>query len=96
MKLNFKRPFFWIALVIVLSFLLVMTFSNQGFYEHYLQQKKLAELEARIDSLKKVNDSLSVEIELLKNNPEKIEKVAREKYGMIKPGEKVYKIQIEE
>jgi cell division protein FtsB len=33
---------------------------------------------------------------LLKSNPEKIEQVAREKYGLIKPGEKIYKIKIEE
>lgn len=77
-------------------FLLVLTFSPQGFYDNYLYRKKLNELQYRIDSLKRINDSLTVEIELLKSNPEKIEKVAREKYGLIKPGEKVYKIIVEE
>lgn len=96
MKLSFKNLSLWISVTIVLIILLVLTFSNQGFYDHYLQKKKLSELEARIDSMKKVNDSLKTEIELLKSNSQKIEKVAREKYGLIKPGEKVYKIQIEE
>lgn len=96
MKLNFKNFSIWISVVIGLIILLVLTFSNQGFYDHYLQKKNLSELEARIDSLKRVNDSLKTEIELLKSNPEKIEKVAREKYGLIKPGEKIYKIRIEE
>lgn len=96
MKLSFKNLSLWISVTIVLIILLVLTFSNQGFYDHYLQKKKLSELEARIDSMKKVNDSLKTEIELLKSNSQKIEKVAREKYGLIKPSEKVYKIQIEE
>jgi cell division protein FtsB len=75
---------------------LVLTFSNQGFYDYFLYRENLNELKATIDSLKKVNDSLSIEIKLLRSNPEKIEKVAREKYGLIKPGEKIYKIKIEE
>lgn len=93
---NFKRIYFLIGLIILLLFLLVLTFSDQGFYDHYLYRKNLKDLQTTIDSLKRVNDSLSIEIELLKSNPEKIEKVAREKYGLIKPGEKIYKIKIEE
>ncbi len=96
MKGNFKKIYLIIAFVVSLLFLLVLTFSDQGFYDHYVFKKKLNELQQTIDSLKKVNDSLSVEIELLKSNPEKIEQVAREKYGLIKPGEKIYKIKIEE
>lgn len=93
---NFKRIYFLIGLIILLLFLLVLTFSDQGFYDHYLYRKNLKDVQTTIDSLKRVNDSLSIEIELLKSNPEKIEKVAREKYGLIKPGEKIYKIKIEE
>jgi cell division protein FtsB len=93
---NFKRIYFLIGLIILLLFLLVLTFSDQGFYDHYLYRKNLKDLQTTIDSLKRVNDSLSIEIELLKSNPEKIEKVAREKYGLIKPAEKIYKIKIEE
>lgn len=96
MKVNFKRFSFWISILIIVVILLVLTFSNQGFYDHYLQKKKLSELESRIDSLKKINDSLKTEIEYLKSYTEKIEQVAREKYGLIKPGEKIYKIRIQE
>ncbi|MGB9663768.1 MAG: FtsB family cell division protein [Ignavibacteria bacterium] len=96
MKWNFKKSSLILAIIVGALFLLVLTFSDQGFYRHYVYKKNLDELQSRVDSLKKVNDSLSIEINLLKSNLEKIEKVAREKYGMIKPGEKIYKIKIEE
>lgn len=94
MKVNLKNFSFWIVSIIVLIILFVLTFSKQGFYDHYIQMKNLTELESRIDSLKKVNDSLSIEIKLLKSDTNKIEQVAREKYGLIKQGERVYKIRI--
>jgi cell division protein FtsB len=93
---KFKKLSYVIVFVVIILILLVLTFSDRGFYDNYVYRKKLNELQTTIDSLKRVNDSLAVEIELLKTSNDKIEKVAREKYGMIKPGEKVYRIRIEE
>jgi len=93
---KFKKLSYVIVFVVIILILLVLTFSDRGFYDNYVYRKKLNELQITIDSLKRVNDSLAVEIELLRTSNDKIEKVAREKYGMIKPGEKVYRIRIEE
>ena len=93
---KFKKLSYAIVFVVIILILLVLTFSDRGFYDNYVYRKKLNELQTTIDSLKRVNDSLTVEIELLRTSNDKIEKVAREKYGMIKPGEKVYRIRIEE
>ena len=38
---------------------------------------------------------LQKEIEDLKSSDRKIEKVAREKFGMVKEGEEIYKIQVD-
>jgi cell division protein FtsB len=35
-------------------------------------------------------DSLHNQIKLLENDDYEVEKIAREKYGMVKPGEKVF------
>jgi len=57
---------------------------------HLFQQKK--ELSAKIEELKVENQMLSDQIEGLKDNPEVIEKVAREKLGMAAEGETIYRI----
>ena len=54
------------------------------------QQKK--ELSGKIEELKVENQILTDKIEGLKDNPEVIEKVAREKLGMTGKGETVYRI----
>jgi cell division protein FtsB len=57
---------------------------------HLRQQKK--ELSSKIEELKVENQILTDQIEVLKDNPEVIEKVAREKLGMTGEGETVYRI----
>ncbi|MFW6276782.1 MAG: FtsB family cell division protein [Bacteroidota bacterium] len=37
-----------------------------------------------------MHDSLKQRIKMLQKDTSEIERVAREKYGMVKPGEKVY------
>ena len=54
------------------------------------QQKK--ELSRKIEELKVENQMLSDQIESLKSNPEVIEKVAREKLGMVGKDETIYRI----
>ena len=43
----------------------------------------------------KRNTEIKKEIDELNNSDKKIEQVAREKYGMTKDGEKIYKIKID-
>lgn len=56
-----------------------------------LKQKNL-DLEQKIRTLEIKNKKLEQEGRFLKNNPEYLEKVAREKMGLIRQGETVYKI----
>lgn len=46
----------------------------------------------RIEALQKRNAQLENEKRLLETDPEYLEKVARQKMGLIKPGEKVYRM----
>jgi len=54
-------------------------------YERILQEQ-LASEQARQDSLEKV-------LERLKNDPEYLERMAREKLSMVKDGEKIYRFE---
>ena len=54
------------------------------------KEKKV--LQNKISVLEKERSILTEEIRLLQTDNKEIEKIAREQYGMAKPGEKVYKI----
>lgn len=54
-------------------------------------KQKNHEYAARIVELEKQNSQMQIERERLKNDPDYLEKVAREKMGLIREGEKVYK-----
>jgi cell division protein FtsB len=56
-----------------------------------LQQREVA-LNREVMRLQVQQDSLRREIELLHNDTTYIEKIARERYKLGKPGEKIYKI----
>ena len=47
-------------------------------------------LAAQLDSLEKVNAGLAARVDSLETDPGTLERVAREKYGMVGPGEKIY------
>jgi len=57
--------------------------------------QKNQEQSMQLEAMRKRTDEALKEIEDLKNSYKKIEKVAREKYGMVKEGEEIYKIEID-
>ncbi len=78
-----------VSLLLLIAFTLI--FTEKGFYTYYKMKNEKERLLFEVDSLKRVNDSLRTEIDLLQTSDEKIEQVAREKFGLVKPGEKIYK-----
>mgnify|MGYP001345767040 FL=1 len=82
-----------LGLVLVIWFLFVDAYSLKTRWD-LGQQKK--ELIRKTEELKSESETLEQDIQKLENNPDLIEKIAREEYGMKKPGEKVYKIKKEE
>ncbi|MEW5895517.1 MAG: septum formation initiator family protein [Candidatus Omnitrophota bacterium] len=82
-----KNPFFLFGLGVVL--LLVFLPSYQRMQD--LKQKN-REYELGIQELVQENSRLSEEKRLLEEDPVYLEKVAREKMGLIREGEVIYKI----
>jgi cell division protein FtsB len=77
---------------VVLFVVYIFLFGDYGVYRMWKQNKEIAELQRTIEALRLEQEGLKQEIYLLENDPEYIEKIAREKYGMIKEGEIIYKI----
>ncbi len=81
-------------LLLILIFILIGIFfvtGNVGLWNLWRAQKEIKGLQARIDLLEKRNTYLSVEIEQLKTDPYAVEKILREKFMYIRPGDKVYR-----
>lgn len=72
--------------------LLTLVLGNYGFFQIMRLERQKAELKQEIERLKSEHEELMRSKEMLKNDLAYIEKIAREKYRMVKPGETVYQI----
>ncbi|MEP1152504.1 MAG: septum formation initiator family protein [Balneola sp.] len=97
MKTAFLNPIHWkkSVLVIILSAFVLIWF---GFIDSYslLTRAGLsnqeADLKMKIEQLNASTEVLKNKIDHLNKDAQLLEKIAREEYGMRKPGETVYKI----
>ena len=94
-KKQLKKRNLFLSIVVIVPVVSFMTFSNKGLLKRLsLESDKKAILE-KIDEAKVEERKLREQSKALESDPKAIEKVAREKYGMIKPGETVYKVKKE-
>jgi cell division protein FtsB len=63
-----------------------------GYYRIRNQKQQIELLKAEIQKMKAENEALRRHVARLESDPATIEKIARERYGMIKPGESVYMV----
>ncbi len=82
----------WLVLSIVVVLILAFIFADRGMVKYWQARDERNELLREIEELKERKEQLIREKELLEKNLQYIEKVAREKYKMKKPGEKVYEV----
>ena len=74
-----------------ITLLLLLSVGKRGFIQQYRVRQERNRLKQEIESLQAGKKQLEEEKEKL-NDPEQIEKIAREEYGMAKKNEKVYRV----
>ena len=97
MKLNVLNPLRWnktfllslLVAVSVIWFSFIDVYSLKTRWELRSQKNDLI---AKTAELNQKSAEISEKMKQLENNPALLEKIAREEYGMRKPGEIVYKI----
>lgn len=72
--------------------IIVAVFHENGILTVFEFREQIGKLQQGNEALARENHQLRREIEALKSNPLAIEKIAREKLNLVKPGETVYKI----
>ena len=78
--------------VVVAISLYVLIAGESGYLQINDQRVILESLQDDVVALQAQHDSLRNVLNLLEGNLEYLEKIAREEYGMKKPGERVYRI----
>ncbi len=84
----FRNPFWLLVLTFLTLFIFIPSYARL----QDLKQKNLG-YQRKITELTKINAQLIEERRLLEHDPVYIEKVAREKMGLVREGEVVYKIE---
>ncbi len=84
-----QKLFFFIILA---TLLYVFVLGNGGAIHILTLRSKKAHVENNIAELSKRSSLIAHEIDMLKSDPFFMEKLGRERYGLIRPGDKVYKL----
>ncbi|HEX6588045.1 MAG TPA: septum formation initiator family protein [Longimicrobiales bacterium] len=88
-----RRRVFRVVLGVVLALALYYALfgGEYSVFELRSLSKRVALEQARLDSLRIEVDSLEARADSLENDSATIERIARERYGMIRPGERLYR-----
>ena len=83
------------AILILVPLLGFVLFSKRGIIARVGLEMEKQTMPAEIAQVRQQQDSLRIIIQRLQSDTTLIEKLAREKYGMVRPGETVYRVEQE-
>lgn len=88
------KPILYTSVVVILVALAIDgIFGPHGFVATYRLRLQVQQNQRKTEQLIRENQQFSSQVQQLKSDPSAIERVAREKMGLVKPGELVFKLQ---
>ena len=84
------KPYLLLGLVTI--FVLYLIINDDGLFEYYNQKSEINDINNQIQKTENKIEGHKKEIDSLKNDPVKIEEIARKKYHMKSKNEKLIKI----
>lgn len=81
-----------LVLLICLSLIIVFIFGDHGLLKLYKIKSQRKKIQTHIAQLRDEREKVEEKKNKIKNDINYIEKMAREKYKMVKPGEKIFKV----
>ncbi len=85
------RKYGLLALLMALAF--VILFSENGVFDYLKLRQQIGAIDSTVKRLEVENVGLKGQIDRIKKDDRYLEDVAREKFGLIGEGEKVYRIE---
>ena len=81
-----------VIFLLCITLTIIFIFGDHGLFQLYKLKRERAKVQAQIAQLRKERERVMVEKNRLENDIQYLEKLARERYRMVRPGEKVYKV----
>ena len=82
-------------LLVLLVIVIYAVFGKKGILQRVELEMENEELRTKLKEEQEKTIMLQKQIDELKSSDKEIEKVAREKYGMLKEGEEIYKVHVD-
>jgi len=81
-----------VLFIFLATLMIIFIFGDHGLLQLFKLKRERSKIQSHISELRKDREGLIKEKARLENDLKYIEKLAREKYRMAKPGEKVFKV----
>jgi cell division protein DivIC len=92
LKALLKNKRLLIGLIVGVPLLIYIVFGHRGILQRLSLESEKTELEERIRASEAEGKALEQQSKRLDNDPQTIEKVARERHNMVREGDRVYKV----
>ena len=89
---RFKSRGFLIGGIVALPILFYVLFGSHGIVQRIQLETRITDLHRKIEEAEQENERLKALAKALDSDLKAIEKVAREKYAMVRDGETVYRV----
>lgn len=89
--LTTRRKTLYAALVAI-PLLAILTFGNRGILKRVALEHEVSDLHKQLYRDRAAGDSLRAEIGKMRSDTTLVERLARERYGMVRPGETIYRV----
>jgi cell division protein FtsB len=80
-------------LALLFTLLFVICFSENGVFEYMALKRRIGAMDVSIKTLRDENAVLKGKLERLRSDDRYLEEIARERFGLIREGEKVYRFE---
>jgi len=84
------RPRLRLVVILLLALVAASVMGNRGLLRLYEMRRARTALTREVGDLATANAALAEEVRALRTDPARIEAIAREELGLVKPGELVY------
>ena len=81
-----------LVFLICMSLVIIFIFGDHGLIKLYKIKDQRKKVQNQINQLREEREKRKEEKNKIENDLDYIEKIAREKYKMVKPGEKIFKV----